>query len=179
MATTFFINLVVIEEAKTKTKSTCNSPNPCNLSNTNCKCTGDDGNLFFKKWFRVNYSSQPARQEGSISPSLHPSTLPRLLIIFMHPLITPTYHRLVQLKNISSKSGGALLWGVKMSELNDGGCDAAIDACSKSRGRHRKVGVRRPKSGPQLDCGWPKQPTWRRRLATWVPLRRSVEHEIP
>lgn len=41
-----------------------------------------------------------------------------------------------------------------MSELNHGGSDAAIEACSKSRGECRDVGVmRRPKSGPQSNCG--------------------------
>lgn len=39
-----------------------------------------------------------------------------------------------------------------MSEQNDGGSDAAMDACSKSRGECRKVGLRRPKSRPELDC---------------------------
>lgn len=80
----FIINLVVIEEPKTKLKSTCNSPNPCNI---NCQCTGDDGNPLLKKTVSSPLGRQAGRKEGSISPSLDPS-IPRLLIVFTHPPIT-------------------------------------------------------------------------------------------
>ena len=75
MPTAFFVlNLVVIEEPKTKIKSTCNSPNPCN---TNCQCTGDDGNPLVKKNGFESARRQAGRQEGrkdrSHLPSIHPS----------------------------------------------------------------------------------------------------------
>lgn len=70
LATAFFINLVVIEEAQTKIKSTCNSPNPCNT--TNCQCTGDDGNLLFKKTVSSPPGRQAGRKDRSHLPSIHP-----------------------------------------------------------------------------------------------------------